>query len=147
VLGFLGHPRQSGGDFGVGVFLPFGHEADYLWTRRAQDSSSAMNVIIGKDVLNLWDEYDQDFGLLDERWACEEDRRRLTPEQGKLFGEYLDSLLLMKVKVAAVQLKEEALQRINEIEKVMDPEVAEILKKRVLGCERDRYQSPQKNGV
>jgi len=50
------------------------------------------NLIITKDVLDIYDKYEGDFGLLDERWASKKDREKVTMEQSSLFCEYLSLL-------------------------------------------------------
>jgi hypothetical protein len=89
------------------------------------------NVLIGQDVLEIYDKYDHDFGLLDERWASEEDRQRVTLQQTMLFSEYIETLQLLTCDAVSAALKESALKRIDEIEGVMDAVVIETLRKRV----------------
>lgn len=89
-------------------------------------------VILTREVLELFDKYHGDFGLMEERWACKEDRQRLTLEQTMLFSEYIYNLEWLKTDPPYVQMKADALRRNSEIEKVMDPEVIEILRKRML---------------
>lgn len=91
------------------------------------------NVIVGKEVLDIYDKYDQDFGLLDERWASEKDRQKVTSEQCRILSEYIENLQVVKIEAYSAQMKEHALMRIGEIEKIMDHEVSEILRGRVLG--------------
>jgi hypothetical protein len=91
------------------------------------------NVIIGREILDIYDKYDHDFGLLDERWASERDRQKVTLEQSMLFSEYVEKLQLIKHNAISLDMKENVLKRIAEIEKVMDDVVVEILRKRVLG--------------
>ena len=88
--------------------------------------------IVTKEVLKMYDKYDGDFGLLDERWASANDRQKLTSEQMSLFSEYEDKLHLIRLTGYSSQMIESALRRITELEKVIDPEVIEILKKREL---------------
>lgn len=90
-------------------------------------------MIIGKDVLEIYDKYDHDFGLLDERWASEKDRQKVTLQQTMLFSEYVDKLHLIKSETGSATLKESTLRRIEEIEKFMEPAVIETLKTRVFG--------------
>jgi hypothetical protein len=91
------------------------------------------NVVIGREVLEVYDKYGHDFGLLDKRWASEKDRRRVTLQQTMLFSEYIEKLNLVKTDAVSAALKENALKRIDEIEGVMDPAVIEVLRTRVLG--------------
>ena len=91
------------------------------------------DVIIGQDVLEVYDKYDHDFGLLDERWASEKDRQRVTLQQTMLFSEYIEKLHVLKRDAVPPSLKEGALKRIEEIEGVMAPAVIETLRKRVFG--------------
>jgi hypothetical protein len=89
------------------------------------------DVMISRDVLEIYDKYDHDFGLLDERWASEEDRQRVTLQQTMLFSEYIEKQQLLKSDAVSAALKESAFKRINEIEGVMDAVVIETLRKRV----------------
>lgn len=91
------------------------------------------NVIVGREVLDIYDKYDQDFGLLDERWASEKDRQKVTDEQCRLLSEYVEKLQVIKLDAYSDQMKEAAVTRIGEIERVMDREVVAILRERVLG--------------
>lgn len=91
-----------------------------------------MDIIVTKEVLEIYDKYDQDFGLLHERWASEEDRQKVTPEQCHLLSDYVDKLYLIKLDAPSVEIKAKATKRLAEIEKVMDPEVVQTLRKRVL---------------
>ena len=102
-----------------------------IMTHRALLRNTMKNVFIGKEVLIVYDEYDQDFGLLHERWANKEDRQRLTQEQTMLFGEYIQNLRTLKIDCISVRMRETALKRLEMIEEVMDPEVAEVLRNRV----------------
>lgn len=90
------------------------------------------DVIVTSEVLDIYDKYDGDFGLLDERWAPGKDRQKVTLEQTMLFSEFVDKLYLIKLDNISIQMREHALKRIAEIEQVMDPEVAETLRRRVL---------------
>jgi predicted alpha/beta hydrolase family esterase len=89
------------------------------------------DVIITKEVLDLYDKYDQDFGLLDERWADARDRHKVTAEQCPLLAEYVDKLHLIKLTTYSSEFTETALKRIAELEKMIDSEVIEILKRRI----------------
>jgi len=90
-------------------------------------------MIITKEILEIYDKYDGDFGLLDERWASANDRQKVTREQSRLLSEYVDKLHLITLGNAALlQMKGNALKRIAELEKVMDREVVEVLRRRVL---------------
>jgi hypothetical protein len=90
------------------------------------------DLIITKEILGVYDKYDGDFGLLDERWASKDDRKKVTLEQSVLLGEYVDKLHLIKLDTISAQMGEAALKRIAEVEKVMDREVIKILRKRIL---------------
>jgi len=90
-------------------------------------------MIITKEILEIYDKYDGHFGLLDERWASANDRQKVTREQSRLLSEYVDKLHLITLGNAALlQMKGNALKRIAELEKVMDREVVEVLRRRVL---------------
>ena len=90
-------------------------------------------MIIGKEVLAIYDKYNQDFGLLDERWASVKDRKAVTNEQCRLFSEYIERLGMVQNSAYSPEMRKEAQMRIAEIERFMDREVAETLKKRIFG--------------
>lgn len=89
--------------------------------------------IINRSVLDLYDKYEGDFGLLDEPWASEEDRKKLTNEQMMLFSEYVEMLHFIRMDTVSNELKERALVRLDELERVVDPSVIKILRGRILG--------------
>lgn len=90
-------------------------------------------IIVSRDILEIYDKYDGDFGLLDERWASEENRQKVTWQQTLLLSEYVEKLSLTKVDTFSAQMKDSFLVRIAELEEVIDCEVIEIIRKRVLG--------------
>lgn len=97
--------------------------------------ASLNNVRITREVLALYDDYDGDFGLLDECWARKKDRQRATPEQMQLFSEYVDKLRFIRLNpdLFHPQLMADAFKRIAELETIIDREVIEILRARLLG--------------
>lgn len=109
------------------------------WVVELEDGSHARSlgeikpVVITRELLEIHDKYNQDFGLLDERWADEEDRQRVTGEQCGMLGEYVDKLHQIKLEGFSEEMQERALERIRDIEEVTDPEVVLILRNRILG--------------
>ncbi|MEM1442001.1 MAG: hypothetical protein AAGF67_06635, partial [Verrucomicrobiota bacterium] len=75
-----------------------------------------MEYLVTKSLLDLHDEYDGDLGLLDERWASDEDRNAFTPEQMRTLGEYIDKLSLARVELLSQELRARTEQRIAELE-------------------------------
>lgn len=49
--------------------------------RRSYSVNEMQDVMVTREVLEVYDKYDGDFGLLDERWASVEDRRKVSNEQ------------------------------------------------------------------
>jgi hypothetical protein len=92
------------------------------------------SVIVTKEVLDLYDKYEGDFGLLDERWADKRDREKVTREQCLVLGQYVDKLMFSQLEpgLYSVQMTEAAVKRIAELEELIDDEVIEILRKRLL---------------
>lgn len=90
------------------------------------------HVIVTKEVLELYDKYDGDFGLLHERWALEEDRTRFSPEQRRTLTEYVDTLYQVNVQALSAQMREGVLKRIAELEGSIDDEVIAILRRRIV---------------
>ena len=89
------------------------------------------NIIVTHEVLELYDKYDGDLGLIDERWADEDDQNKITLEQTELLAEYLEKLNLLTIRAYSEKMKIEARERALELEKFIDCDVVTILKKRV----------------
>ncbi|MGC4013639.1 MAG: hypothetical protein QM755_03850 [Luteolibacter sp.] len=89
-------------------------------------------MIVTKKILAIYDRYGGDFGILDERAACERDRRSVSPEQGLILGEFVDKLHFSKIEALSAELRKTTLDRIAELEKRIDPDVVLSLKKRVM---------------
>jgi hypothetical protein len=98
---------------------------------RGRIKEEMKDVTITKEVLDLYDKYDQDFGLLNERWADPKDRDKVTAGQMQILGEYVDKLHLLKLDTYSSQYMESAKERIVELEELIDCEVIAILKKRI----------------
>ncbi|MGC4073107.1 MAG: hypothetical protein QM760_11410 [Nibricoccus sp.] len=92
---------------------------------------SAMNYLVNKALLDLHDKYDGDLGLLDERWASQEDRDAFSSEQVRTLGEYIEKLRISKTGSLAQEFKSRVETRIKELEENIDPVVVEILRKRM----------------
>ncbi len=92
-----------------------------------------MAILVTKELLDFYDEYEGDLGLLDERWAPQKDRDRydkLGREAASLLGEYVDKLHFVKVERLSDKLRADTVKRITELESVIDSEVVVILRKR-----------------
>jgi len=93
-----------------------------------------MAILITKELLDFYDEYEGDFGLLDERWAPQKDRGRYEQfgrEKASLLGEYVDKLHFVKMDKLSDQLRTDTAKRISELESLIAPEVITILRNRV----------------
>jgi len=92
------------------------------------------DVIVTREVLELYDKYEGDFGLLHERWADKRDREKVTREQCQLLGEYVEKLEFTRLDpvLFSAEMRESARKRIAELELVIDGEVIEILRRRLL---------------
>lgn len=93
-----------------------------------------MAILITKELLDFYDEYEGDFGLLDERWAPQKDRDRYNHfghEKASLLSEYVDKLHFVKVDKLADKLRSDTAKRISELESIIAPEVITILRNRV----------------
>lgn len=97
------------------------------------------SVIVTRDVLDIYEKYQCDFGLLDERWASKEDREKLTSEQKLIFGEFVDKLNWLKVENISKELRLSFEERIAELEKVIDPDVVKIIRERVMQSNNELY--------
>jgi len=93
-----------------------------------------MAILVTKELLDFYDEYEGDLGLLNEPWAPKKDRDRYEQfgrEAASLLGEYVDKLHFVKVERLSDKLRAETAIRISELESVIDPEVVAILRERV----------------
>lgn len=93
-----------------------------------------MPALVTKDLLDFYDEFEGDLGLLDERWARQKDRDRheqFGREAASLLGEYVDKLHFVKVEALSEKLRSDTAKRIAELESVIDPEVVGILRRRI----------------
>lgn len=91
-------------------------------------------VVVTKEVLDLYDKYEGDFGLLHERSADKADREKATNEQCFILGQYVDKLEFTQLepRLYSAQMTEAAWKRIGELEELIDDEVIAILRKRLL---------------
>lgn len=93
-----------------------------------------MPILVTKEPLDFYDEYEGDFGQLNERWVPQKDRDRYDQfgsEKATLLGEYVDKLHFVKVDRLSDQLRSDTAKRIAELESVISPEVIIILRNRV----------------
>ena len=88
--------------------------------------------MVTKEVLDLYDKYYGDFGLLGERWADPEDADKFAAE-GALLSEYVDKLHFINLNptLYCLEMRESARERIAELEKVIAPEIIAIVRRRV----------------
>ena len=87
---------------------------------------------VTKEVLELWDMYDQDCGLLDERWAKEEDRTKFTKEVLTALSSYWNLLHEIRVSAYSDELRAKTQARLDEVESLIEPYVREVLMRRLL---------------
>lgn len=90
-----------------------------------------MNKIVTKEILDIYDKYEGDFGLLDEPWASKKDRDKVSFEQSKVLSEYIDLLQFVNVKNISNEIKNKTKTRIEELECMIENEVINILKERI----------------
>ena len=95
-----------------------------------QGSNKLKNVLITKEILALYDKYEGEFGLMDERWADKRDSDKITSKQAHLFSQYIYNLRVIKNKHYSDQLKDKAMNENAQIELVMDDEVGRTLRER-----------------
>ncbi|WP_038167442.1 hypothetical protein [Verrucomicrobium sp. BvORR106] len=88
-------------------------------------------IIVTKVIFDIYNKYDGDFGLLDERWASEGDRRKVTLQQTMIFSEYMDKLRWLKVRAISAELRAAMEARLMELEDCIENEVAEEVRRRV----------------
>lgn len=92
-----------------------------------------MRKTVTQDILSLHDEFEGDIGLVDERWVSEKKREevRIHLSALQLLGEYVDQLYFVKVKFLSADLKSRILRRITELERDIEDEVIDVMRKRV----------------
>jgi len=90
-----------------------------------------MRKKITKEVLNVYDKYYGDFGLLDEPWARNKDRDFIGSDQSQILGNYIDKLTFLKVKNLSDDLRSKTVMEIQKLEQEIDQEVIDILKSRL----------------
>ncbi len=89
-----------------------------------------MQYLVTKQLLALHDKYDGDLGLLHERWADKRDRGLFSAEQIRTLGEYLQQLAMSEVDSLAPEFRRQVEDRIDELERLIEPEVVAILRER-----------------
>lgn len=97
------------------------------------------NVIVTMDVLGIYEKYHGDFSLLYERWADEEDLDKLSSEQMFVFSQFIDKLNWLKVENISSELRSSFEKEILELEVVIDPEVARIVRERIMNTNDRLY--------
>ncbi len=95
-----------------------------------------MQYLVTKQLLALLDKYDGDLGLLDERWANKRDRNLFTDEQIRAFGDYMQQLALRDVDCLALEFRRQVEQRIDELERSIEPDVVATLRARQTNANR-----------
>lgn len=83
-------------------------------------------------VLDLFDEYHGDFGLLYERWANEEDRHEFSAEQLRVLSQYVSQLEFYLVKELSDDLRARVQSELDHLEESIDEDVVSILRKRIV---------------
>lgn len=88
-----------------------------------------MKKKVDKELLDLYYEYDQEFGLLDEPWASKKDREFFNQYHPNVLEKYIDKLMFIKVENLHSSLRDKTNDEIKELENFIDKEVIDILKK------------------
>ena len=107
-------------------------------------SMGDQGIIVTKEVLDLYDKYGGDFGMMDERTADKADLKKASEEQMVLLSEYVNKLEFSLIDPAlySLEIREAAARRLVELEKRIDPEVVKIVRRRVI----DGVDLPEKWG-
>ena len=90
-----------------------------------------VNYLVTKELLDLHDKYDGDLGLLDERWAANEDRGRFSSEQIRILSEYIEQVRLGQSETLSPELKRTVEHRIGKLQPLIAPDVVFTLHKRL----------------
>ena len=86
-----------------------------------------MEYLVPLELLELYDKFDGDLGLLDERWASADDRGRFSPEQMRTLGEYVDQTSMLESGHLSPDFRSRVESRVVDLESRIDPEVIAIL--------------------
>ena len=89
-----------------------------------------MQYLVTKQLLALHDKYDGDLGLVDERWADKRDRELFSAEQMHALEEYLQQLALSKADCLAPEFRRRVQDRIDKLERLIEPDVVATLRER-----------------
>ena len=84
------------------------------------------------EVLQLWDKYDQDFGLLEERWADEGDRHMFPEKVLACLEQYWSLLHEVQTSAYSDELRLKIQTRLDQLEPFINVTVREELMKRLV---------------
>ncbi len=90
-----------------------------------------MSVLVTMDVIQLWDKYDQDFGLLEEPWADKEDYHKFTSEALYTLAQYWNLCHEVKVKAYSDELRAKIQNQIDDLSSKISIEALEELHSRL----------------
>lgn len=90
-----------------------------------------MNEKVTKKILDIYDKYDGDLGLLDERWAKETDKNSVSPRQSEILQGYISNLRLINNGNYSGDLLEKYKAKASQYEKFIDAEVIAIIRNRL----------------
>ena len=91
-----------------------------------------MKQKITKEVLDVFFKYDEDLSLLNERWAKEEDRDKVSFEQSVILGRYIENLEFLKISNVSSKLRDNVYKELLELESHINQDVIDLLKKKYL---------------
>ena len=87
--------------------------------------------MVTKKILEIYDKYACDFGLLDEPWAKKEDRDIVSSEQAQTLCNYIEKLEFINLNNISSDLRSKTIAEIEKLELNIDQEVIDIIKMRM----------------
>ncbi len=87
--------------------------------------------MVTKKVLEIYDKYEGDLGLLDEPWANKKDRQSVSSEQANILGGFIEKLEFLKLNNISSDLRDKILLEIEKLELEIDLDVVDIVRKRI----------------
>lgn len=87
--------------------------------------------MVTKKILEIYDKYEYDFGLLDEPWAKKEDRDIVSSEQAQTLCNYIEKLEFINLNNISSDLRSKTIAEIEKLELNIDQEVIDIIKMRM----------------
>jgi hypothetical protein len=87
--------------------------------------------MVTKKILEIYDKYEGDFGLLDEPWAKKKDRELVSSEQAQILSNFIEKLEFLNLNNISSDLRGKTIVEIKKLELQIDQDVIDIIRKRM----------------